>query len=223
MNEIWKPLMYNNVPTQYLISNMGNIRHRINQMNLHQRLSKKGYLCVNLYIREFHISVRFQVHRLVAKAFVPNYDNKPQVNHINGIKTDNRAENLEWVTNSENMEHATNNGLRPSKLSEEDVHKICSMLEDKTIYASDIAKIFNINPGDIYAIIVGKIWKRISCQYNIQRRKRLTEDEVHEICKLLCKGIDYKAIAEMFAVSNAVIQRIKYRFNWKHISKDYDF
>jgi hypothetical protein len=72
-------------------------------------ISSSGYLKVGLYNKN---GVKyFNVHRLIAENFIKNKLNKPQVNHINGIKTDNRIQNLEWVTISENAKHAWNKGL----------------------------------------------------------------------------------------------------------------
>lgn len=68
-----------------------------------------GYLRVNL------LGKTHKVHRLVAQAFIPNPENKSTVNHINGIKTDNRVDNLEWATRSENTRHAFDNGLNYGK------------------------------------------------------------------------------------------------------------
>jgi len=62
-----------------------------------------------------HVSIRnrsYSIHRLVAKAFIANPDNKPQVNHIDGNRSNNNYKNLEWVTNKENADHAHNNGMR---------------------------------------------------------------------------------------------------------------
>ncbi len=100
---------------RYLISNLGNVasvseRYKgVSPRELKPRIDRRGYLVVSL--RNRGRNETRSVHRLVAEQFIPNTDDKPQVNHINGIKTDNRASNLEWVTNGENAVHAYRLGL----------------------------------------------------------------------------------------------------------------
>ena len=65
------------------------------------------------------------VHRVIAEAFIPNYNNLEQINHINGIKDDNRVENLEWCTRSDNLKHAFTNGLEsPMRGENNPIHKL---------------------------------------------------------------------------------------------------
>lgn len=78
---------------------------------LKQQETGKGYLRVTF--GEGGEKKTYQVHRLVAKAFIPKIEGKEQINHIDGDKRNNSANNLEWVTCKENMRHAKENGLRP--------------------------------------------------------------------------------------------------------------
>lgn len=97
---------------EYLVSNDGRVR-RCGCDHDHSVRDTKGYLTVDLYSDGNRSTKR--VHRLVAEKFVPNPDNKPEVNHKDGNKHNNNASNLEWVTKKENCEHAWREGLaKPS-------------------------------------------------------------------------------------------------------------
>lgn len=113
MGETWKDIKgYEGL---YQVSNFGRLK------TLHYKGSNKekilkygkssnGYLLATLY-KEKHKKV-YKIHRLVAKAFISNPENKPQVNHIDGCKQNNNVLNLEWVTCKENIEHSFRTGLQ---------------------------------------------------------------------------------------------------------------
>jgi hypothetical protein len=92
-----------NYENQYQVNELGNIRNKITLQLLKPNLSEKGYQVV--YFRTLGIKRKKKVHRLVAEAFIPNLQNKPQINHIDGNKQNNNIHNLEWVTNLENYLH----------------------------------------------------------------------------------------------------------------------
>lgn len=116
MEEIWEDVKgYEGL---YKVSKNGLIKsmpkYRFNyELILKNTLNNSGYLVVALYGHKKSGS-SLRVHRIVAQAFIPNPENKKEVNHKNGIKTDNRLENLEWSTRSENALHSYKTGLQKS-------------------------------------------------------------------------------------------------------------
>ena len=93
----------------YLISPEGEIFSKYRKKTLIPHIHEKGYLDISL--NKDGKANHFRIHRLVAMTFIPNPDNLPCINHKNGIKTDNRVENLEWCSYSDNMKHAWDSGL----------------------------------------------------------------------------------------------------------------
>lgn len=76
-----------------------------------KKVNDRGYEEVNVTLGSRKLRKCIRVHRAVAELFIPNPQNKPQVNHKDGIKTNNVVNNLEWVTQSENIQHGFKNGL----------------------------------------------------------------------------------------------------------------
>lgn len=116
MMEEWKDIKeYEGI---YQVSTLGRVRsldrldfagHQLTGALLSICVSKNGYSVITLSKKG--VMTQFRVHRLVAKSFLDNSENKPFVNHIDGNKQNNTLENLEWCTHQENMDHAYANGL----------------------------------------------------------------------------------------------------------------
>jgi len=163
------------VSGRYMISNHGNLRSLDRKDSIGRELegrelkliNRDGYLDVMLC--KDGKALRCQVHRLVAETFIPNPENKRTVNHKNGDKTDNRIDNLEWATQSENVKHAYDNGLNAptkgeqhpnSKLTEAKVREIRDRY-DNGCPQYKLAEEYGVSPQHISYIIRGELWKHI--------------------------------------------------------------
>lgn len=138
-------------------------RNRIFPETILEPINRRGYSHVSLYTTKLRIR---RVNRLVALTFIPNPENKSQVNHINGVKSDDRVINLEWATDKENKAHAFATGLKRgrrgeesnfSKLKSEDVLIIRTSNES----AKSLSVKHNVSISLISQIKNNKIWQHI--------------------------------------------------------------
>ena len=169
MKENWKSLKgIVKCGDTYEVSDLGNVRNVKTKRILKSQKSSKGYLRVKLSLNMD--AKTYQIHRLVALAFIPNIEGKPQVNHKDSIRHNNVLSNLEWCTNGENQQHSIKQGLsrkqkgedRPaSKLKEEDVIKIRELYDDGGYSQRELAGMFNVGQRTINTIVNRKSWKHI--------------------------------------------------------------
>lgn len=152
----------------YEVSDQGRVRRVESGQIRVPGKRREGYLIVNLS-KEGKTTTKI-IHRLVAQAFIPNSYDKPEVNHKNGIKTDNRADNLEWATIAENAIHAFENGLRvsvvgsengQSKLTEKDIPEIFD-LRSQGFTHSAIAQQFGVSRSLIGWVLAKKGWNHVA-------------------------------------------------------------
>lgn len=153
--EVYKKV---DIAPSYEISNLGNIWYCPKYRKLKGCKNRKGYVTVKLYLDNGG-KYCTGVHRLVAAAFIPNPLNLPEVNHKDGIKTNNRVSNLEWCTTKQNVHHAIEMGLRTADINlhrnnlfnTEDLIKIRELCE-KGINPKIIAAMYKCHYSTIYKI-----------------------------------------------------------------------
>lgn len=241
--EIWKTITYPDVRrNMYEVSTFGRIRNKNTMYILKDFSDKAGYRVLELATEIPNHGKTFKVHRLVAYEFIFNIENKPEVNHKDGDKSNNHDWNLEWVTSKENQIHAYETGLQrnrygeehPSaKISDDDVENICKYLIECN---GDIYEVYSklnidVDISTIKSIKYKQNWTHISDKYfGINTfRKMLTSDIVEDICKILVK-CDFniketqtmlKEIYPDMDFSYKCIQHIKLGNTWRHVSEKY--
>lgn len=179
MEEVWMDI--EGFEGFYQVSNMGQVKSipriikrdyrgnaKRNGKLLKQSKTRKGYLRITMQCNG--VKKQVSVHTIVAKAFIPNTNNYPQVNHKNGDKTKNNALNLEWCTNSMNTQHAYDTGLiisnrgvncHNSRFTESDILNIRDLHFNKQMKGAEIARIYGVVKSTIYFILKGETWNHV--------------------------------------------------------------
>lgn len=188
MEEIWKPIDIGEVAGQYEVSTLGRVKSLARfdtsgrwrkEKYLKPRKNKssdKGYY-LHVCLCNGSWQKNFKIHRLVAEAFIANPENKSDVNHKDGVKTNNIVSNLEWTTRSENCQHSCDTGLLVNvkghehgrqKLTEEQVRFIyLNHLKGKpraAFNANQLGREFNVNGRAILNIYRKESWKWLTDQ-----------------------------------------------------------
>lgn len=187
--EIWKsyPDFEN-----YEFSNYGNFRNTLTGKVMKNSINDKGYISTQLFSKSKQKRIRVTLHRMVALLFLDSPLNEEQVtvNHINGIKNDNYYTNLEWTTNQENIQHSIDTGLRKrswaQKLNEDDVKECRRLFEETDMGIGGLAKIYNIDPSSVSAILKYKTWfnvdpeKKYSYKINQKNNEEFIKNKIRK-------------------------------------------
>ena len=195
----WRYIYLDNEKTKYKVSSDGRVKNTLtNRILSLNTIDRYGYVQICLS----HKNKKYikTLHTLVATAFIPNPENKPQVNHKNGNKLKNCVDNLEWATAKENVDHAYKTGLHDNVAKgnkhglnvyeESTIKRVCELLELGEKSITEISYITGVSKSTIHDVLGEKYWTHISKDYKIhefrnrRRFKYVSEDTMKDIKKL---------------------------------------
>lgn len=214
------------ISERYLVTRNANVFSTMNERFLKPILFNNGYHHVNIHLGEGERKAAL-AHRLVATAFIPNPEDKEQVNHKSSVKIDNRESNLEWNTQTENLNHALANGLIPwasadqvTELSPEQISGIRDLAG--TLSFREIGRRYGVNHHRISALVKGDVRTGLDPDYNPDEneisemlsigryltnraRAKLTTSDVEDIKRRRAGGERVVDIAESYGVNPKTI------------------
>ena len=227
-----------------IIGSEGTIYNIMSRKKSPYSLSSNGYYTIKTFDSFLNKSVNVLVHRLVLSSFYPNpNENNLLVNHKDGNKLNNKLDNLEWVTNKENCQHAIATGLTKRKFTDEFVRSICELLNNGMTAKEVITYMGLENVDGIKSLLNSLIYRlsfhRILVDYpnigpknpRIYDGKQYQEFQVRRICELLEKEIDVTKVSNQYyslygeyippSFVNTIKSTIREGMTWWHIVSQY--
>ena len=218
--------------SDYDVSSLGRVRRRTSRGGvkagkpMYQNQGREGY---------FRVLFRPLVHVLVAQAFVGPRKEGMFANHKDGNKANNRADNLEWVTPSDNGLHAYGLGLQQrgerhgmAKLTDDQVREIRARYAGEWGGQTALAKEYGVSQGLISQIVRGDVWRHLpvgkatesgkAASGERHRNASVTDEQVREIQRLYAAGgVTHQELAKRYGVSRMTVSRVVRLSTWRHV------
>lgn len=212
----WRRLVINSQILNYYVSENGDIFSLYSNKQLTPRIEKTGYVSYSIQIGKNTKAIR--AHRLVALTFIPNPENKPEVNHIDANKQNNHVSNLEWVFHDYNMKHARKLGLimlprgedhHMTKNSEQDIKNVIDLLL-KGYTLNEINKMTGVAKNIIQQVQQHRSWTHLTIGLEFQKYNNYKKfEEFGNISSGYIKELIYKGLSniEIFKESGMKISK----------------
>ncbi len=209
------------IETKYTINEDGTV------VNTKSNRTISGSITSNGYKRVTFFGERILLHRLIATKYIKYVGDREYVNHKNGNKLDNRVENLEWCTMSENVKHAFDTGLKNASINpmhgENNGNAILTdklvieMLKHQDLSFKEIAEKYNVSKGTIKHIFRGRTWKHIPREVvdKVNKRVKMSLGKAREIRAKLANGVSRFDLSREYDVTDNVISKIARNITWK--------